>query len=194
MIKKASIAFTLFLANSAVAQWEATVGYSQFDSDWLSLDVGAAILGTGYSFAINDKLTITPIARIGFGVKDDTLPITIGSSENGQPLQYEISAEVEVDQYYGIQVRGEFALNERAYLFVAPSYSAIETEMTVKYRSIGLDFADSRENFDRNGFGIGAGAGFRANDLISAELIYEKTDLGERVDMNTLSAQLRFSF
>lgn len=196
MIKKASIAFTLiFLAQSAAAQWEVTTGYSRLELDQgLSFDFGAAVIGVGYGFPINDALTITPMLRLAHGIKDDKVPYYVGSTESGQPIQYELAAKIELGQYYGLQIRGEYQFSERAYLFVAPSYSVIETKITVNYRSVGLDSPDFSEHFDRNGFGIGVGAGFSFNDLISAELSYETTDLGSRVDVNTLSAQVRVSF
>lgn len=196
MIKKASIAFTLFsLASSALAQWEVTASYSQFDLDQgLSFDLGAAVLGAGYSFPITESLTLTPIVRIGYGVKDDDFPWYVGSVQNGQPIQYKPSAEISVDQYYGLQVRGEFQLSDRAYIFVAPSFSVIETKISVDYRSVGLNSPDYHQSDDADGFGIGAGAGFKFNDLMSAELAYEQTDLDHGVELNTLSAQLRFFF
>jgi outer membrane autotransporter protein len=156
--------------------------------------LGAAVLGAGYSFPISEALSITPMIRIGYGIKDDDIPFYVGSVENGQPVQYQPSAKIEVDHFCGLQVRGEFQLNGKAYLFVEPSYSLVETKLSVNYRSVGLEFPDFSESDDREGFGIGAGAGVRFNDLISAELSYEIADLGNQVDMNTLSAQLRFSF
>lgn len=194
MIKKASIVFILFsLANSAVAQWEVSAGYSQLNLDQgLSFDLGAAVLGTGYSFPITESLTLTPIVRIGYGVKDDDFPWYVGSVENGQPIQYKPSAEIKVDQFYGIQVRGEFQVNDKAYIFVAPSFSVIETKITVDYRSVGLNFPDYHHKDEADGFGIGAGIGFKLNDLISAELLYETTDLDDKVEADVLTAQLRF--
>lgn len=195
MIKKTSLGFVFFcLANSAAAQWEVTAGYSQFDLDMgLSFDLGAAVLGAGYNFPISERLSITPMLRIGSGIKDDDYPWTIGSVENGQPVQYEPAAEIKVDKYYGFQVRGEFQLNNRAYLFVAPSYSVLDTKIAVNYQSAGLDFPNYSVRDDSDGFGIGAGAGWRFTDLISAELSYEMADLGNQVDVNILSAQLRFA-
>src|SRR5690606_19605614 len=139
-------------------------------------------------------LSITPMIRIGYGIKDDDIPFYVGSVENGQPVQYQPSAKIEVDHFYGLQVRGEFQLNSKAYLFVERSYSWVETKLSVNYRCVGLDFPDFSESYDKEGFGIGAGAGLRFNDLISVELSYEIADLGDRVDMKSLSALLRFSF
>lgn len=196
MIKKASLGLALFcLANSAVAQWEVTAGYSQLDLDMgLSFDLGAAVLGAGYNFPISERLNITPMVRIGFGMKDDDFPWTLGTTENGQPVQYRPDAKLKVNQYYGVQVRGEFQLNNSVYLFVAPSYSVLEEKITVNYQSVGLDFSNKSVRRDWDGFGIGAGAGWKFTDFIGAEFSYETADFGRGVDVNTLNVQMRFSF
>lgn len=197
MIKKACFGFVFFcLANSAAAEWEVTAGYSQFElgGKRLHFDLGAAVIGAGYRFPISDSLSIIPMLRIGFGIKDDEFPWTTGAVENGQPVQYEPAAKIKVDKYYDLQVRGEFQVNSRAYLFVAPSYSALDTKISVNYQSVGLDFSNYSVREDDDGFGIGAGAGWRFTDLIGVELSYETADFGPGSDLNTLSAQLRFAF
>lgn len=192
MIKKASLGLVFFcLTNSAAAQWEVTAAYSQLSDD--HFDLGAAVLGAGYSFPISERLSITPMVRIGFGVKDDSFLSYTGASQNGQPAQYVTPARLEIDQYYGLQIRGEFQLNNRAYLFVVPSYSDIEFKKSINFQRFGIDLPNYSGSYSLDGFGIGAGAGLRFNDLISAEFSYETTDLGSRVDMDTLNVQLRFS-
>lgn len=151
------------------------------------------MLGAGYSLPISEKLSITPMVRIGFGVKDDSFLSYTGASQNGQPAQYVTPAKLEIDQYYGLQIRGEFQLNNRAYLFVVPSYSEIELKESINFRRFGIDLPNYSGSYNLDGFGIGAGASLRFNDLISAELSYEMADLGNQVDVNTLSAQLRFA-
>lgn len=197
MIKKAFLGFVFFgLANSAAAQWEVTAGYSQFElgGKRLHFDLGAAVIGAGYRFPISDTFSITPIVRIGFGIKDDDFPWTIAGVENGQPMLWEPAAKIKVDKYYGLQVRGEFQVNDKAYLFVVPSYSVLDTKISVNYQSVGLDFSNYSVREEEDGFGIGAGAGWRFTDLIGAELSYETADFGPGWDLNTLSAQLRFAF
>lgn len=195
MIKKASMAFAIFcFANSAVAQWEVTAGYSYHDLDRLSLGLGAAVLGAGYSFPINDKLSITPMLRVGFGVKDDDYLWTVGSTENGQPVQYEGTAKVELSKYHSLQIRADFELTNKAYAFVAPSYTMIESKRTFDPQSIGFDFPPDTNRDDMEGVGLGAGVGLKFSELISAELSYETTDYSNSIDGDVLSVRMRFSF
>lgn len=196
MIKKISLGIAfLCLASSASAQWEAAVGYSNLSLEWESFDLGAVVVGAGYNIPINERLTITPTMRLGYGVKHDELPWHIGTvetDENLMPVTYELMAEVKVRQYYGFQVRTQFELDSGVYLFAAPSYSLLEISMSLD--TSGLDFDSRGRRIDEWGFGLGAGAGIKFSELIRAELSYERTVFDELSDTNMLNVQLRFVF
>lgn len=181
MLKRASIGFAMLsLASAASAQWEATVGYSNVDLDWATL--GAMTAGVGYRIPINDTLSITPGARIGYGINNEAFPLSVGANNNGEPVTVVAEGEVEIGNFYGLQLRGQFDFENGVYLFAAPSYSALELDMSSEFGS---------SSYDDSGFGMGAGAGMRFNDFFNAEVSYEKMDFAEA---DVLGIHARFTF
>lgn len=195
MLKKASFGFALFcLASSALAQWEISAGYSSFDWDQTNhhMDVGAVVFGAGYQFPLNDRLTLVPAIRVCVGVTDKKIPLYIGSSQNGVPEQTVVSAKSEINEYYGVQLRAQFHLENSFYLFAMPSYSSIEYKISTDDLVLGRKVPSIY--FDEKGFGISVGAGKKFGDSVSAEISYEKAKFGNWGKTDILNAQLRYGF
>lgn len=171
---------TVCWASSASAQWEASAGYTHVDTALHNL--GAAVVGVGYQFPINNAWSVIPTARIGYGIKDGTLPVRVGDMEDGEPVTYVYDADISINNFYALQLRTQFYLNNGIYLFAAPSY----TDLGLK---INGNQYDRTERDD--GFGIGAGAGFRINDSLVAEASYEETNA---FDSELIGVKLRFTF
>lgn len=165
MLKKVCLGVAL-LSMSAVAsaQIEATAGYSSLDLDEVTL--GALVAGVGYRIPLNEAVSLTPGARIGFGIADDSIGNT----------------DYELDSFYGLQMRAQFDTQNGFYLFALPSYSKLEMGV-----SGGLWGDDSWESDWE--FGIGAGAGFKFSDFAGIEASFEKID-----EADMLSIQGRFTF
>lgn len=123
MLKKsAAILAMSVISASASASWVAGAGYTN-----LSLDgggtLGALVASAGYRFPINEAVSVVPEVRVGFGIKDDS--------------------GLELDNMYGIGVRGEYAMESGVYFFVAPTLTKFKTS----YEFDGYDF-DSESGAD----------------------------------------------
>ena len=167
-------------ASSASAQWEVSAGYTHVDTALHNL--GAAVVEVGYQFPINDTWSVIPTARIGYGIKDGTLPLRVGDMEDGEPITYVYDADVSINRFYALQLRAQYNLNNGVYLFAAPSY----TDLGLKINGNQYD-----RSINDDGFGIAAGAGFQINDSWSVEASYEETNA---FDAELIGVQLRFSF
>ncbi len=115
--KTAAILALSAISTSASAGWVAGAGYSSLSLDG-NATLGALVASAGYRFAINDAISVVPEARVGFGIKDDS--------------------GVELDNIYGIGVRGEYAMESGVYLFVAPTL----TKSKISFKFDGSDVYD----------------------------------------------------
>lgn len=144
MFKKTAVALTLSaLSVSASANWVAGAGYTNLSLDG-DATLGALVASVGYKFPINESISLVPEARVGFGIKDDS--------------------GLELDNMYGIGVRGEYALESGLYLFVAPTLTKFKTS----YEVDGFDFESE--------FGGGANTGGQSGPDDNS--VYLGDDLG----------------
>lgn len=162
----------LTFTNTAFADWVGGIGYYQLNFEEEDISVGGAGFTIGYQFDSSTSIfSLTPEIRVGIGIGDDTVDTTLGV------------VDIEVDTYYGINIRGQWDFSNGTYLFVAPSYTNLEVEAPIR-GSGGLGI--STDGWE---FGGGVGAGFSFTETISAELSYEKFDSLEAIGLG-----LRFKF
>lgn len=179
MIRAALGAVTWSLASAASAQFEVTVGYADLEHD--RIEVGAMVAGAGFRLPVTDAISITPSVRAGVGVRDDEFATrsVISATGSGEAVTVVTEERVEINEFYGMQLQGRFGFSNGTYLFVVPSYTF-------------LDLASRRSGYrhkDR-GFNLGAGAGIRFSDIISAEFSYEKMGFAS---VDVLNIQVRFN-
>jgi len=170
MKRTISLLAAALLSTSASADWVSEINYFTLGQDDSSIDVSVGGIGAslGYQFQVNDSFYITPELRVGMGVSDDTARV------------FGTNVEVELDNYYGAGLRGEFYATESFYVVGSVSY--IDAELSAS--AYGNRVSDSDGEF---GFGIGAG--FIASDSASIEAGFEKYD-----EADMLRLGLRISF
>lgn len=165
MLKKAFFGVALLSVSAvASAQMEATAGYSSIDYE--DVTVGALVASAGFRIPLNEAVSLTPGARVGFGISDDTVA----------------GMDVELDKFYGLQLRAQFDTQSGFYLFALPTYTKAELDVSAS----GFDVASPEFDWE---FGIGAGAGFKFSDFLGIEAYFEKID-----EFDVLGVQGRFTF
>ncbi|MDX1492390.1 MAG: hypothetical protein R3332_14005 [Pseudohongiellaceae bacterium] len=79
--------------------------------DDVDLDLGVVTATLGYKFSSEtSNFSLTPELRVGVGAGDDTFS----------------GVTFEIDQTYGLNVRGQWDFSNNTYFFVAPSYMNLE--------------------------------------------------------------------
>ncbi|MEX0617622.1 MAG: outer membrane beta-barrel protein [Pseudohongiellaceae bacterium] len=152
----------LALSGTASAQVVVSGGYFEISEDSADLSFGGVAGSVGYIIEMSPGFTIVPEMRLGTGTKDDSAA----------------GFDFEVKSFYSVLVRGEWAIGDRFYAFLAPSYSNLDIEAS------GFGFNIRDDDWEIGG---GAGLGFRITDYISIEAAAEKY---ENVDVLTVG--LRF--
>ena len=144
------------------------VGYHSFDADGeVDLSIAAFTLGWEFGASTSNYSTVIE-ARAGVGVSDDSL-------RSGG-----VNIKAEIDQFYGIVVRGQWEFDNNAYFYLAPSY----TDITVKASARGVSVDE-----DDTVFGAAIGVGYNFTDAVALELSYENID-----DSDLLGLSFRYSF
>ncbi|MDJ0909279.1 MAG: outer membrane beta-barrel protein [Woeseiaceae bacterium] len=152
----------LFFSLPASAQWVAGGGYAQFsDSD---INLGGIYGSIGYVVHEHEGLTIMPEFRLGIGVDPDTVA----------------GIDVELDRFLAISVRGEYALVEDFYVYLAPSYAHVDLTAS------SFGFTVSEDDWE---FGFGGGFGYRISEALAGELSWESFD-----GTDVIGLGLRYSF
>lgn len=145
MKKVASVCLLTLMSSGVFAETVAGVGFSRLSDDGISF--GLVQGSVGYKFDINETFSLVPSLRAGFGIGDDDFG----------------GATVELDSFYGADVRGQFDF-EKSYVWIAPSYSKVKLSA-----SFG-GFSAANSDWE---FGGGIGYGYRIDDYISIEASYE---------------------
>ena len=150
---------------SAAGNGTGSIGYLHADIG--DFDLGAIVGSLGYEFNLSDEVTITPEARIGFGVRDDNFG-NIG--------------DVELSRLYGAATRVSYNAPAGLYVFGQASYVNYEFKASLR------DFNQSNKE-DSWRFGFGAGIGYYFTERVGLEASYENVD-----SENFFTGSLRFRF
>jgi opacity protein-like surface antigen len=167
------------IGNNVYANTSLTVGYTDlsaetevFDISLSALSLSALMVGIGYELDTNSKrFTLEPGFRVGIGVNDDTAAVF------GFDV---VPADVAIEHYVVLSLRGNYVLSDSVYLFAQPAYANIKIEVS------NFGESDSDNKWD---FGYGIGAGFSPVDNFSLEVSYEKFD---KTDVLTGAVRYRF--
>lgn len=123
----------------------------EVDTPALDYELGLFGATVGYRLASSSLFSLTPELRVGFGVEDD----------HAQGIK------LDVERYYGVNLRAQWELARNTWFFVAPSY----TNFQAKASGFGVT---AREDDWEFGGGLGLGIGLSENTGL--ELSYEKFD------------------
>jgi opacity protein-like surface antigen len=166
----------------ANADWVGSINYSNFSSDIFQnteLDLGTIGATVGYRFDVTERFKLLPELRVGFGVNDDSTTSLINVD----------SADLKLDDYVGIAVRGEYLATDNVYLFAVVSNQNIE----IAFDSLVVDGQRlsniAGPSISETEFGVGAGFGWQFNDNNAVELSYEDID-----DSDVITVGYRFNF
>ena len=167
MKNKLTCALALLACSTfANADWVGSVNYNYF-SDGIGsedVDLGAIGITAGYRFDISDNFRLVPELRIGTGFGDDSIAPNV---------------DIEIDDYFGAALRGEYVASEDVYLF------AVISNQNIGFSVDGVINASDSETE----FGYGAGAGWQINEHNAVEISYEDID-----DVDLITVGYRFSF
>ena len=161
-------------ANSVYANTSLTVGYSDLSAKIEAFDISLAAVTVGFAYeidTISERFTVMPELLIGKGVKDDTAEIY------GDDV---LAAEVSIERYLVLSLRGNYAVSDNVYLFAQPSYANLKIGES--------NFGDSDSDSDWS-FGYGIGGGFSLTDNFSLEVSYAKHD-----ETDSVAGTVRYSF
>ncbi|WP_143870664.1 outer membrane beta-barrel protein [Catenovulum sediminis] len=158
MLKKSVLAIALASASfSSFANWVGGVSYINLSDDdgQMELSLSGIVASLGYKIESDSNFFIMPELRIGTGIGDDTVRFFGGDFK------------VEMNSFTALTVRGQYDLENGAYLFAAPSYANLDVKVS------GYGESASEDEWE---FGIGGGIGFDVNESTSAEFSYEHYD------------------
>ena len=160
-MKKTLIAVSLLavtnLANASLENWVGSLNYSFLSEEVgnTDVDLGAVGVSLGYRWQTSDAFSVTFEGRYGIGVGDDDIDFGIAN------------VDIEIDNYYGAALRGEWDVSQSVYLVGTLSYLNIEAEASAGGTSASDDDGE---------FGVGAGVGYKINDKNALELTYDTYD------------------
>lgn len=176
MFKKIMLASVLMgYSFVSLANWVAGVGYSQLSADdnqLGKLKFGGVSASLGYIIPTDSKWSLIPEFSIGVGTKHDSA------------LYQGLDLDLDIKRFMHVAVKGQYAFDNKAYLFLAPTYANIKAKISTMFRGQVLSETD-----DSWEFGFAAGVGYDFEQDISAELSYTRFD-----DGNALNLGLRFRF
>lgn len=168
MFKKTLVSLLLAGASfSSAANWVGSVGFINVSDADISLTGYAGSLG--YKLNSDEYLHIVPEVRLGVGIFTDSVDI------------YDVDVEIDMDTFAAFSLRGQYDFNDSFYIFAAPSYANLA--ITASASANGVSYSETTDSWE---FGIGGGAGFILNDLVSFELNFEQFDGS---DVMTFSAR-----
>lgn len=147
------------------------MSYSNFSDDpgGVDFDLGTLNLNAGYEYQLSNQFSLEPLLTLGVGVNDDeagTANLTV--------------AEVEIDRWMALSVRGKYQLNDKIYLYAQPSYGNLKVEAKTLGQSVTEDDWE---------FGLGAGVGFDVSERVSLEMTYDNYD-----GTDVISAGINYRF
>lgn len=150
--------------------WVGGVGFINLSDDYgdLSISLNGIVGSLGYKIESGDNFSLIPEVRISFGVGSDSVSY------------FGYKADVELDSFLTLSMRGQYQLDNGVYLFAAPSYA--NAKVTA---SIG-DYSETDDEWE---FGVGGGIGYNFGATTSAELSYEQYD-----GTDALTLGLKFDF
>ncbi|MBA6252948.1 MULTISPECIES: outer membrane beta-barrel protein [unclassified Colwellia] len=156
MFKKTAIALTLFsLSLTAVAaDWQVGGGFGQLSDSSDGDDISLNFIYGSVAYKIENSAKnfyLMPELRLGTGVGDDSL----------------YGAKIKVESLLALSLRGQYDFNNRAYVYVMPSYANLDLKASYRGESASDDSWE---------FGIGAGVGYSLNKKVSVEASYETYD------------------
>lgn len=155
MFKKTLLAALVSLTSfSTFANLSAGISYinASEDADGFDISVGMLVGSIGYKHQIDEKLQVMPELRLGFGISDDTVRV------------YSTDVTVEVNSFTSFSLRGQYAIDDNAYVFLAPTYSNLDFEASSAVGSASEDEWD---------FGVNAGVGYKFSNSAEAEVSFE---------------------
>ena len=170
MINKKIVLGVLLASSSSVAMaaesgssdnWVGGISYINVsdEDDGLSISLGGIVGSLGYKISSGNGFYLVPEARVGFGVKDDSVSY-LG-----------VDMDIELDRFLALSLRGQFELDNGIYLFAAPVYS--NAELTVSASQGGVSVSITEDSWE---FGFGGGIGYNLSKTASAEVMYEQFD------------------
>lgn len=166
---------TLGLAvNNVYANTSLTIGYSDISSEVQAIDISLSAVTVGLAYEIatsSEGFTLVPELAIGKGVKEDTAEVF------GFDV---VPADVSIERYLVLSLRGNYAVSESVYLFAQPTYANLKVDVS--------NFGESNSDSDWS-FGYGIGGGLSLNDNFSLEVSYSKFD-----ETNSVTGTVRYSF
>jgi outer membrane immunogenic protein len=137
------------LSSSLFAEMVLGFGYTNFSED--EIDLGLLQGTVGYKVDMGNDFSLTPEVRAAVGVGDDSF----------------FGVDVEIDSAFGVALRGQLDF-EKAYVWVAPSYSKIKLSANFLGNS-----ASASSDWE---FGAGVGLGYRMTENMALEGSYENVD------------------
>lgn len=168
-MKKSLLAAALITAAfsaSASANWNVSAGASHMSMDGIDVSFNLANVSVAKQFDLGDsQFNLMPELRIGTGIGDDQL----------------MGADVEIDRFTTIGLRGGYQVNDNVNLFVQPSYGEIKVTA-----SAGGMSASEESDWE---FGIGLGVNYAFSSNSSVEVAYEQFD-----DTDVIGAAYRYTF
>lgn len=169
------LACTLGLAgNNVFANTSLTIGYSDLSTEveTFNTSLSAVTIGLAYEIdTMSESFTLMPELLIGKGVKDDTAEIF------GFDV---IAADVSIERYLVLSLRGNYTVSDNVYLFAQPAYANLK---------LGVSNFGERSSDSDWSFGYGIGAGFSPANHISLEVAYAKFD-----ETDSVTGTFRYRF
>ncbi|MBM7072316.1 outer membrane beta-barrel protein [Shewanella sp. 202IG2-18] len=186
MLKKVIFATLIAsVSGSCLANWVGDVSYlSLSDSNRVinvhshknDVTLGVLALSAGYEIPLAENFSITPEAQYGFGIKDDTLNIDDnGATDN---------VTVDVDKYYGFNLRAQYNFTPQFYAYVQPQYTKIKVE--AKHKSSG-----AKDYGSETKFGYGGGVGYQITPQLGANLGFVRFN---SLDVDGWQLGMRYKF
>ena len=175
MFKKTALAILIAGTSfSSLANWVSGVSYINLsdEEDGLDISLGGITGSLGYKINSENNFYFMPEVRIGTGISDDSVSM-LG-----------VDVDVEMDGFIALSIRAQYELENGVYLFAAPSYANVE--FTANASQGGQSASATEDSWE---FGIGGGAGYKFNDSISGEFVYEQFD-----GTDVLSFGVKFDF
>ena len=152
----------------ASANWVGSVNYNLFSDDIgsQSVDFGALGFTAGYRFEIYENIRLVPEVRIGVGVGGDTVTTDFATN---------VQSDFEINDYFGVAVRGEYIFTDDIYAYGVLSYQNIELKVD-GVRTAGQPIPFGSISSSETDLGVGAGVGWQITERNAVEASYENID------------------
>lgn len=179
---------SVFSSSAIAGSMTGGVLLSQFKADDLSLNTLSGSFG--YQFDVNERFSVTPELRLGFGIGTDN------DQEEVDGNFYDI--ENKISNFNSLGVKFEYMATEKAYLLfdvISLKLKFADTEHVINKTSFTGTGVTSSTTVIKSGgtsnreMGFGFGAGYNVSERASIEARYEKVK-----ELKVLSAGLKFKF